>query len=164
MPIGVFCPLPRHNFSAYPPTMQAENRSPGTSPPPSSMIHARKSQLEDDGSDEALLQRRLSEDEKPSSVLKSTIRWSTLDGRRLLFATCACLAAVSLFGLFSVMIWTSQSKDQVSDTLERDAQHASTGTHTQEKDKWSPEAVLLGPPTDSFRGMRSRMQALVIKC
>lgn len=112
-------------------------------------MHARKSQTDGDGSDETLLEHV--ETEKPSSVLKSSIRWSTLDGRRLLFATCACLAAASLFGLLSVTIWTYQSKGgQIM--IEHEVPHGSSSS-AHDQDRWLPSAVLLGPPTSSFKGM-----------
>lgn len=114
------------------------------------------------------------------------LRWANVDGRRLLFATCACLAAASFFGLFSVMIWTQQAKYQQDSyqqvKMDQEIPHSTvTATHwaTQteiqthttevtvtasaqlsiqtsnpesEAAKWRPEAVLKGPPTESFRG------------
>lgn len=117
--------------------------------------------VHDDGVDEALLAGNSS-----SPIFRSSLRWSTLDGRRLLFATCACLAAASLFGLLSVMIWVNQSKVHL--TLDNERQHSeahvpnpnqiSTNiTEPEPKhDKWGPLAALRGPPTASFRGEFAR--------
>lgn len=76
-------------------------------------------------------------------LLKMGFRWSTIRGRRLLFATCACLAAASLFGLMSVMVWTNQTKAQVS--LDHEGQ-----TSKPKPDEWGPLSVLQGPPTESL--------------
>lgn len=115
--------------------------------------------LHDDEADEALLGNS-GDNSASSPIFKSGLRWSTLDGRRLLFGTCACLAAASLFGLISVMIWVNQSKSQL--TLNNQRPHVETTvpvtlppTVTEpepEPDKWGPLAVLRGPPTESFRG------------
>ncbi|KAF7971400.1 hypothetical protein HWV62_21242 [Athelia sp. TMB] len=108
-------------------------------------MHARKGQSGDDGSDEALLHHL--EREKASAGPKSTSRLASLDGRRLLFATCACLAAASLFGLLSVMIWTNQGKSQIM--LEHEAHLDNPSSDNTEK--WLPSAAVIGPPTHSFR-------------
>ena len=114
------------------------------------------------------------------SFLKSTLRWSNIDGRRLLFATCACLAAASLFGLLSVVIWTQHVKfhhdlyQQV--TLDQELVHSTVTIHGQTRtethtiqvtvtasaelsihtssptSKWKPDAVLKGKATERFRG------------
>jgi hypothetical protein len=76
------------------------------------------------------------------------IRWSTIRGRRLLFATCACLAAASLFGLLSVMVWTNQSEIQV--VLDQEGQQFEVSK--SKPNEWSPLTVLRGPPTDSLWG------------
>lgn len=125
------------------------------------VMDSRKSN--EDGSDETLLHQHYSSERHAPSVLKTGLRWSTIDGRRLLFATCACLAAASLFGLFSVMIWTQQSKNQVyvdlsgqqtgTPVLEPPSEH--TSEPEREVDQWGPLSVLRGPPAESFRGQFS---------
>lgn len=133
-----------------PPSKAQEPRSLGT---PSSlspnMIYERKGSLTAAyGSEEALVQHQQAK--RPPLVLKSNVGRRNLDGHRLLFAACACLAGASLFGLLSVIVWTHHDKAQV--TLEHDTQHTDPSS-TSNHDKWSPSAVVLGPPTDSFRGM-----------
>lgn len=116
--------------------------------------------LHDDGADEALLDKSGDNSGSSAPIFRSGLRWS-IDGRRLLFATCACLAAASLFGLLSVMIWVNQSKSQR--TLDNERQRFETIVPTNlpptvitepepEHDKWGPLAALRGPPTESFRG------------
>ncbi|KZP06147.1 hypothetical protein FIBSPDRAFT_764866 [Athelia psychrophila] len=111
------------------------------------MIYERKGSLTAAyGSEEALVQHQQAK--RPPLVLKSNVGRRNLDGHRLLFAACACLAGASLFGLLSVIVWTHHDKAQV--TLEHDTQHTDPSS-TSNHDKWSPSAVVLGPPTDSFR-------------
>jgi len=71
-----------------------------------------------------------------------------IKGRRLLFATCVCLAAASLFGLLSVMVWTHQLKSQV--VLDPDGGIPKLADTEPTLDKWSPLTVLRGPATDSL--------------
>jgi len=120
--------------------------------------------LNDVGVDEALLDQG-DRSRGGSSILKNGLRWSTLDGRRLLFATCACLAAASLFGLLSVMVWVNQSKSQVMMTHESHESHESQHLEMihpattlppvsqlePKPDLWGPLAALRGPPTEGFR-------------
>jgi len=81
---------------------------------------------------------------------RSGFRWSTISGGRLLFATCACLAAASLFGLLSVMIWTNQSKFRILSDQEREIPRL---VETRPKlDEWSPLNALKGAATDSLWG------------
>jgi hypothetical protein len=101
----------------------------------------------DDRSDEYLFHH--SGDSASPSLLKIGFRWSTIRGRRLLFATCACLATASLCGLLSVMIWTNQSIHRV--VLDQGGQQLEVSK--PKLDEWSPLTVLRGPPTDSLWGL-----------
>lgn len=115
------------------------------------MIYERKGSLTGAyGSEEALSQHQQANLKKPALVLKSNVGRPNLDGHRLLFAACACLAGASLFGLLSVVVWTHHWQGKVQVTLDIDP--SSTRNH----DKWSSLAVVRGHPTDSFRGMRSK--------
>jgi hypothetical protein len=66
--------------------------------------------LNNSRSDEYLLRRSA-----PPSILKRGFRllW-TIRGRRLLFATCACLAITSVSSLLLTVVWISQSKCQMA--------------------------------------------------
>jgi hypothetical protein len=109
-------------------------------------MEPKKSSLNHDGSDEYLLHH--SGDGGASTVVKTGFRWSTISGRRLLFATCACLAAASLFGLMSIMVWTNQSKSPVP--LDQEGQQLEISKPTV--DEWGPLSVLRGPPAESLWG------------
>jgi hypothetical protein len=86
----------------------------------------------------------------PSPPSWSTgFRWLSIRGRRLLFATCACLAAASLFGLMTMMLWSYQSKSQV--VLDHESQLS--GVAKPKVDEWGPLSVLRGPATDSLWGL-----------
>ena len=75
-----------------------------------------------------------------STMLRAGFRsWPMLKGRRLLFATCACLASASLCGLISIMIWTHQYPFHDRENL-----IVVEPVH--------PPTVLNGPATDSLWG------------
>jgi hypothetical protein len=106
-------------------------------------MESKVSSLSDGRSDEYLLPHR-----SPSpSALRAGFRWS-IRGRRILFATCACLAAASLFGLLTMMLWSSQSKSQIP--LDQEGQQSEISKPTV--DEWSPLSVLRGPATESLWG------------
>lgn len=136
-----------------------------------------------DGSEDHLLHHS-GESAGSHSFLKPTFRCTNINGRRLLFATCACLAAASLFGLLSVIIWTHQAKFQQDlyqhVTLDQELAHSTvttthrqtqTETHTMKVTvtappllsiqtsspaaKWKLDTVLKGQATESFRGILS---------
>jgi len=105
------------------------------------------SSLSDGRSDEYLLPHRSPSPSPPS--WSTGCRWLSMRGRRLLFATCTCLAAASLFGLLSLMVWSNQSKSQV--TLDHENQLS--GISKPKIDEWGPLSVLRGPATDSLWGL-----------
>ncbi|KIM88674.1 hypothetical protein PILCRDRAFT_813643 [Piloderma croceum F 1598] len=96
--------------------------------------------LNDGRSDEYLLHRSAS-----PSILK---RLWTIRGRRLLFATCACLAVASVSGLLLMVLWTNQSKFQVAS--DQKSLHLEVETSKPKVDKWGPLSVLRGPATESL--------------
>lgn len=125
------------------------------STPPSenqgALSQAMASHKEHDGSDEHLLHHSGESTSGGYSFLKPALRWTNVDGRRLLFATCACLTAASLFGLLSVMIWTQQSKYQQDSyqqvTLDQEVTHSTvTATHWQTQTETHTMAVTVTAP------------------
>jgi hypothetical protein len=94
-------------------------------------------------SDEYLLHRSAS-----PSILKAGLRLWTIRGRRLLFATCLCLATASVFGLLLMVAWINQSKFQVA----QKSLHLEVETSKPKIDIWGPLSVLRGPATESLWG------------
>jgi hypothetical protein len=97
--------------------------------------------------------RRHSRSNSSSSILRSRFRWPVIKGRRLLFATCACLVAASLFGLLSGIVWTHQLEPQF--VLDKDGEIPKPPEPIP--DKWSPLTVLRGPATESLWGASEHM-------
>lgn len=140
------------------------------------MDSRKDSSSNEEGLDASLLHQN-GHSNSPHSYKKTSSRWSSIDGRRLLFATCACLAAASLFGLLSVMIWTQQYRYR--DSIDQEGPHSQSPAFDvsvpisnlplsepepePKIDKWGPLSVLLGPPTESFRGM-SHILPLISSC
>jgi len=83
-------------------------------------------------------------------MLKAGFRLWTIRGRRLLFATCACLAVASLSGLLLMVVWTNQSKFQLASR--QTGLHLEIETSKPKVNKWSPLSVLRGPATESLWG------------
>jgi hypothetical protein len=102
--------------------------------------------LNNSRSDEYLLRRSA-----PPSILKRGFRllW-TIRGRRLLFATCACLAITSVSSLLLTVVWISQSKCQMASGQK--GLHLEVEMSKPKVDKLGPLSVLRGPATDSLWG------------